>query len=133
MKNKIIAAIFIAVISMSGCSNSSETPQPTKTVYVNPNQSEPQVSISNDEDEFLSSVAMQMTPDLGPVPQGQVLEFGYVLCEGLEVLSVDQVLNATKQGVYNPKDVGTILASASLFLCPDQEQKVRSYIDQFGA
>lgn len=121
---RIIGAVAVAMaLLFTGACATSDEPQPTKTVFVQPTpeqEVEPDSNYSAVEDEFLFDVANFMTPALNDNSQAQVLEVGYAICESLSAgNSIDATLNAGSGGDISDKDLLVIAAAATVNLCPE--------------
>lgn len=118
---KILAAVMLSVVALAGCS--SEEPSSRVSDAVNedftPRPPDDQSAV---EQEFVYDIQSNgMTGQLGPVPQQDVIELGYVVCDALDNgLAPDEAVEAiVSAGTVNRTDAILIVASATVNLCPE--------------
>lgn len=119
---KILAAVMLSAVALTGCSGSEE-PSSRVTDAVNEDFSpRPPDDQSAAEEEFVYDIQSNgMTDQLGPVPQQDVIELGYVVCDALDNgLAPDEAVEAiVSAGTVNRTDAILIVASATVNLCPE--------------
>lgn len=132
-RTKYLAAVIsAAVLALTGCSSSSETPTSTETVTVEaaPESVYPEPSAPDSEtveEIFLAVLADQAY--FSSIPEADLLELGHSICEALNTgSSFDQVLGAALESGVPPFEAGYMVGAAVGSFCPAYEDDMDDYL-----
>ena len=113
---KILAAVAIVIMSLTGCANTSESNSDTPRSGGNTQSN--QFSVN---DEFLADIGLYNTPELEAQPDDDLIFLGHTVCEALDTgASFNMVIAAgSGTGGLSSDSMGTVAASSIVNFCPE--------------
>lgn len=120
---KKIIVVFLAIFLVASCAGTTEeaTPAPTVTKTVEVQAPEPAV----DEYDMLDSIRA-VSPEFWAVEDRQIIETAYMICatlrDGATAIEVAEVA----ESYLGTEAAVALVAGAVVYLCPDQDAKIRS-------
>lgn len=124
---RVLAAFALGTVALVGCGGDGPAPAPTVTVTASPDDRETFTPRQPDnqsaaEEEFVYDIQSNgMTDQLGPIPQQDVIELGYLICDSFNSgLTPEQAVEVVVgAGEVNRIDAILIVTSAAVNLCPE--------------
>lgn len=124
---KFMAAGLIGLAFLVSACGGSDTPAPTKTVYVAPENS------ASSDQQYLSDVADDMSPALYSAQQSDVLTIGHGICTALDNgRSIKGIVDVGLSNGVSGYDIGVMIAAAINNFCPSHREEAERFVRQYG-